>query len=352
MADTVGVGFIGCGNIAQLHTASLARIAADGVAIRAVAASDPSPQARAAASRNWPFERLHDDAAAVLADPEVDAVFICTPTALHRDLYLAALAAGKHLYAEKPIAPTFDIVQELCAAASAAPVTTQVGFQMRYHALLARVQAIAAANELGPPMAYLLRDDEAFPTTDLDANNSDWRSQAKFSGGGPLIEHTIHGIDILTWLFGPAARVAATTRRTLGYDVEDTAALMLEHDSGVTGTIVTIYGGVKGREESRLEVFFRSGIVEITWGVLVDAPEASMRIQRSGEPAQIIDPAEVLADHLVALSVTRRPFFWNELASRAFFDAIRSQTPASPGFVDALIAHATVEAAYRSAKTG
>ncbi len=175
-------------------------------------------------------------------------------------------------------------------------------------------------------MAYLLRDDEAFPTTDLDPNNSDWRSQAKFSGGGPLIEHS------------------ATTSKT-------PPRLMLEHDSGVTGTIVTIYGGVKGREESRLEVFFRDGIVEITWGVLVDAPEASMRIQRSGEPAQIIDPADVLTEHLSALGVTRKPFFWNELASRAFFSSIRSQKPAAPGFADALIAHATVEAAYRLARS-
>ncbi len=92
--DEIGVGLVGCGNIALLHTASLARIAADGVALRPVAASDPSADARASVCRNWRFERLHADAAAVLDDPDVDVVYVCTPTALHRDLYLAVLDAG------------------------------------------------------------------------------------------------------------------------------------------------------------------------------------------------------------------------------------------------------------------
>jgi len=74
-------------------------------------------------------------------------------------------------------------------------------------------------------------------------------------------------------MFGRPRRVSAATRSIMGYEVEDTAALVLEHVSGVIGTFVTVFGGVVGREESRMEVFFRDGIVEITWGVLVDTPE-------------------------------------------------------------------------------
>lgn len=352
MADTIGVGLVGCGNIALLHTASLARIASDGVPIRAVAAADRSPAAIESVMRNWAFERTSSDDADVLADPEVDAVFVCTPTATHRDLYLGVLAAGKHLYAEKPLAPSFEMVRELAVAAAAAPVVTQVGFQMRRHALLSWVRDAARSGALGPPMAYLLRDDEAFPTTEVNPYASEWRRHAAHAGGGTLLEHTIHGIDVLQWLFGPAGRVAATTRNTLGFDVEDTAALMVEHDSGVTGTVVSIYGGVRGREESRLEVFFRDGVVEVTWGVLVDGPESSLRVQRADEPPEVIPVDGVITAHLDALGVGLRPYFWTELADRAFFDAVASGTPASPGFAEGLAAHATVEAAYRSAAAG
>jgi len=212
VAETVGIGFIGCGMMAQLHTASLSAIQADGVPVRAVAASDPDPAARAANHRNWPFERLYEEAAAVLADPEVDAVYVCTPTSTHRPLYLATLDAGKHLYAEKPLAPTFDAVVEICAAGRTAPVVSQVGFQLRRHALIARARDLVRSGELGPPMAYLLRDDEAFPTTSITPHSSGWRSDRAAAGGGTLLEHSIHSVDLLHWIFGPPERCIVPCR--------------------------------------------------------------------------------------------------------------------------------------------
>jgi predicted dehydrogenase len=151
-------------------------------------------------------------------------------------------------------------------------------------------------------------------------------------------------------MFGPPRRVSAITREVFGFGIEDAATLCLEHESGVIGTLMTVYSGVQGREERRLEVFFERGIVEVTSGVIVDAEENSFLVQPAGEPATRTDPGVILTDHLTALGVGTRPFFWNELASRAFFESVRAGRPASPGFTDALIAHATVEAAYRSAK--
>jgi predicted dehydrogenase len=113
---------------------------------------------------------------------------------------------------------------------------------------------------------------------------------------------------------------------------------------------MTVYGGVQGREERRLEVFFERGIVEVTSGVLVDTEDNSFRMEIAGETTVRIDPNVILWEHLAALGVSVQPFFWNELASRAFFESIQTGRPASPGFADALIAHATVEAAYQSAK--
>jgi predicted dehydrogenase len=346
----IGVGLVGCGGMGQIHAASLAHISEDGVPIRPIMAADPSEECREDICFNWQFERVVADPQEVITDPEVEVVYICTPTATHRDLIFSVLSAGKHLYSEKPLAPSFEVVKEVCEAVARAPVIAQVGFQMRCNAMHARVKGFVESSELGPPMSYLVRDDECWPTTELSSFASDWRSKREFSGGGPLMEHSIHAIDLVSWMFGSPRRVSAATRSVFGFDVEDVGALVIEHDSGVIGTLMTIYGGVEGREESRLEVFFEKGIVEVTWGVMAETDENSFLIERAGDAPVRLDPGDILTEHLAAMDVGARPNFWNELASRAFFESVRAGRPASPGFSDALIAHAAVEAAYRSAR--
>lgn len=342
---------VGCGLMAQLHASSLASLERAGVPIRAVAAADPDVAARAATNANWPFDRLHTDAHAVFGDPEVDAVFICTPTSLHRELYVAAFAAGKHLYAEKPLALNYEEAKAI-AAALPDDLICQVGFQMRRHALLAEARSLVHSGDLGPVMAYSLRDDQAFPTTAFDPHVSEWRSQQANAGGGTLLEHSIHGIDIAHWIFGPPVSVTAKIRHVLGFEVEDTAIVMIEHDSGVSGTLVSVYGGVRGREESRLEIFCRDGVIEVTWGVVVECDENSLRVHRSGETPVEIDAGAALDEQLRGLGLAERPFFLNELADRAFIDSLVMGTPPTPSVDDALIAHAVVDAAYRSAASG
>lgn len=351
MSSVIGVGFIGCGMMAQLHTSALAVLESSGMPVRAVAAADPDPEARAATNRNWRFERLHEAAEKVLADPDVDVIYICTPTRLHHDQYLAAFDAGKHLYAEKPLGRNLAEARSIVAARPD-QVICQVGFQLRRHALIAEVRDLVLSGSLGPPMAYLFRDDEAFPTDAITPHFASWRSERDSAGGGTLLEHTIHGVDLLNWIFGPAVAVTARTRAVLGFEVEDTATALLEHVSGVTGTVVSIYGGVRDREESRLEIFCRDGVIELTWGVLVECDSNRLRIQRSGEQAEDLDTGMVLDRYLASLGLSERPFLLNELASRAFIESLVRGEAATPGLEDALRAHAAVEAAYRSASSG
>jgi predicted dehydrogenase len=202
-------------------------------------------------------------------------------------------------------------------------------------------------------MGYVLRDDQYWPTGDVVSGHTSWRSQRAQAGGGALLEHSIHSADIVTWLFGTVERIFARSRAVFGYDVEDTAACTVEHTSGVVGTILTIFNGVRGREERRIEVFFEHGAVEVTTDFLVGAPEDSFLVQRPDEPASRLDAEELRQRHFTAAGITRRDFLvYLYPAARAFVAAAQTGVSASPGFSDALRAHALVEAAYRSAATG
>ena len=339
----IGAGMIGTG-----HAYALRLLAEDGE-VRPVAVTDFSPDAVESARGICAFERVAADAQAVIDDPDVEAVVIVTPTTTHRDLVHAVVAARKPLLCEKPLATRFDVVQEMCALVAASGLTAQVGFHSRFHPLINELVRLVTTNELGAPMGYTLRDDQYWPTGDVVPGHSSWRSQRAHAGGGALLEHSIHSADILTWLFGPASSVYARTRNVFGYDVEDTAVCTIEHASGVVGTLISIFNGVRGREERRLEVFFERGAVEVTTDFLVGAREDGFLIQRPDQEPERLDVAELRDRHFAAEGIDRRDFFvYLYPAARAFVRSVREKQPASPTFSDALAAHALVDAAYRS----
>jgi predicted dehydrogenase len=347
-SDPVGVGLIGAGMIGQGHAYALRLLAEDGE-VRPVAVTDFSAEAVAAARAICPFERVAADAQEVIDDPDVEAVVIVTPTTTHRDLVAAVVAARKPFLCEKPLATRFDVVQEMCALVASSGLTAQVGFHSRFHPLINELVRLVTTNELGAPMGYTLRDDQYWPTGDVVPGHSSWRSQRAQAGGGALLEHSIHSADILTWLFGPAVTVYARTRNVFGYDVEDTAVCTIEHRSGVVGTLLSIFNGVRGREERRLEVFFERGAVEVTTDFLVGAREDGFLIQRPDQEPERLDVDAMRERHFEAEGIDRRDFFvYLYPAARAFTRSVRKQEPASPTFADARLAHALVDAAYRS----
>jgi predicted dehydrogenase len=352
MGRPLRVGLVGCGMIGQIHADGLRMLVEDGDIV-AVGAADPSTEAQGAVLRNCPFAYTTDDPNHVINDDDVDAVLIAAPTAAHRDLVMATLDSGKPLLCEKPLGPNLAVVEELTDAVERSGVVAQVGFHSRFHPLMRDLEQSVRSGSLGRPMGYSVRDDQYWPTGDVVPGHSSWRSDRVQAGGGALLEHSIHAVDLLCWLFGPAVRVSARSRSVFGYDVEDVAALTIEHRSGVVGTLLSVFNGVRGREERRLEVFFEEGAVEVTTDFIVGAPEDSYLVQRPDSPAEQPDLRAVRDRHFGALDITRRDFlFYTYVSDRAWVRSARRGEPASPGFADALSAHAVVEAAYRSAATG
>ena len=352
MRRPLGVGLVGCGMIGQIHADGIAKLCDDGDVV-AVGAADPAEDARAGVARNCPFGYLTEDPRRVIEDPDVDAVMITAPTSTHHELVTATLAAGKPLLCEKPLAPHFDEVRALCDAVLASGLTAQVGFHSRFHPIIEQLRSFVVSGELGAPMGYTLRDDQYWPTGDVVPGHSSWRSRRDEAGGGALLEHSIHAADIVCWLFGPVRRVSATTRSVFGFDVEDVAALTVEHASGVVGNVLTVFNGVRGREERRFEIFFEEAAVEATTDFIVGAGEDGLLVQRPDAPAEHVDLVALRERHFRALGLARRDFiFYTYPADRHWVRSVLAGEPASPGFADALHAHALVDGAYRAAAAG
>jgi len=345
------VGIVGCGSIARAHAVAFRLLGDDGVATL-VAAADPDPSGiERVAQIAGTIERRYEKSTDLIGDPDVDAVAVIAPTRFHRELIEAVCEAGKPVFTEKPLAPTYDVVVDIVDTVERSGVPAQVGFQSRYHPILRFLCDAVTDGRFGAPMGYVIRDDQFWPTSAVIEGHSSWRSQRAEAGGGALLEHSIHSCDIACWLFGPVRRVYARTRHVFGYDVEDVAALTIEHESGVVGTLITIFNGVPDREERRVEVFFEQAAVEATTDFVVGAPEDSLLVKRSRGPVDRIDCEALGRDTFGRDGVdVDRPFYvYQYLAHRAFASAVAAGAAPSPGVRDALAAHQVVEAAYRSA---
>ncbi|CAN5492419.1 Gfo/Idh/MocA family oxidoreductase [soil metagenome] len=142
----------------------------------------------------------------VLADPKLDAVFICTPDHLHEEHALAAFAAGKHVFLEKPMAITIEGCDRILAAARKYRVKLYVGHNMRFFPVMRQMHKLIASGAIGRVQAIWCRH---FVSYGGDAYFKDWHSERRFTHG-LLLQKGAHDIDIIHWLGG------AYTSRVVG----------------------------------------------------------------------------------------------------------------------------------------
>lgn len=183
------VGVLGCGYAASRHHLPALDAVAE-TAVVALADPDPVALAGAAAGRE---AAAHREATALLDDPAVEVVLVCTPSYLHEELAAMALAAGKHVLVEKPPALTEEGCTLLIETARAAPGQALVGFTYRWHRLVRAARRHVRAGDLGEVRALA-----ATFTAQLREGAGGWRFDPA-RGGGVTMELGIHLVDI--WRF-------------------------------------------------------------------------------------------------------------------------------------------------------
>jgi predicted dehydrogenase len=204
---------------------------------------------------------------------------------------------------------------------------------------------------LGRPMAVILRDDQFFPI--LGHYESTWRKDYDVAGGGALLEHSIHDLDLLTWLLGDVAAVVARTHNFAGHPgVEDLASVWLRFRSGAEGHLVSVWHNILSRPSLRhIEVFWENGYFACDQDMF-----GELRYQTYAAPDAVLAPEEVNKRYLnlVGLSGAEHMEALTKFSLEDYFflrDLAEGRRP-FPGFEVALRAHGLVDAVYRSAAEG
>jgi len=232
-----------------------------------------------------------------VARDDLDLISVCTPVDLHCEQVLAAIAAGKHVLVEKPLALHSGQTAEMLAAADAAGVRHAVCFEGRWEPTRLRIWESIASGHLGVP--YLASGqataDYWHPVRGLQ---SEWMYR-RDEGGGYLMGMASHDIDFMCALFGEPVAVCADVRTTvterlrddgtmLQVDADDTSALLLRMANGMLVTITTTAVAL-GRADRAFDAFGSAGSV-LFRGPLLGEGTVELRAGRAGQDGMVDVP--------------------------------------------------------------
>ena len=245
------VGLIGSGFMGKAHAfgyATAARVFDLPFEPELHTLADASDELAAKAAAALGFARSTSDWRAMVANPEIDVVNITAPNALHKEMALAAIAAGKHVYCEKPLAPLAADAREMADAAEAKGVKTQVGFNYLCNPLFGLAREMIASGELGEIRGYRGVHAEDYMA---DASGP-FTFRHDTRGGGALADIGSHALATAEFLLkdscGPITRVMGDCVTMIGerpdgaggkrrVEVDDVGRAFLRFASGASGSI-------------------------------------------------------------------------------------------------------------------
>lgn len=284
-ANTLRVGVIGCGRIAQPHMAHLralpnVRIAAtcDILVERAKEAAAPSSAA------------VYADATTMLAGEELDAVYVLTPTPTHADIGCAVLDSGRHLFLEKPLAMSAQEGGRLAARAVSSGKITAVGHQWRYLTGVERARQVLGNSPVAIIHAWYYW---TWPLVD-------WIADRK-TGGGQMLDQGIHLIDLARFLGGPigpvSARYTLRARADDGFPNWDAQSLSARFESGALFDLTVTYALFREiQEQPTVDIIARDLLVRITpERTEIHRPAGIEEVKEPGNPMAKLDETFVAA---------------------------------------------------------
>jgi len=342
------VGIIGTGSISDYHLKSYAK----NNRVRIEAICDLNEARAAQAAERYGAAKVYTDAAALLADRDIDAVSVCTWNNTHAAFSIAALRAGKHVLVEKPLATSVADALAIQEAVRETGRTLMVGFVRRYDDNARMIKQFVDAGEFGD--LYYAKAS----TIRRNGNPGGWFADRERSGGGPLIDIGVHVVDLAWYLMGrpKPVSVSANTYHALGnranvkylstykaadYDpthnsVEDMANALIRFDNGASLYVDVSFSLHAAKNESMVKLYGTRGGFELE-------PETRMVTEK-------FDTILNIAPQTDAPSLDIDKAFRNEI-DHFVACCLTGETPISP-VEDGVAVMRMLSAVYESAAAG
>ena len=331
---TVGWGVIGCGGIANHRAIPEGIVPAENAILRGVA---DVVRERAVSTAEKFRVAAYADTEELLADPQVDAVYLPVPPSERANLAKQAARAGKHVLCEKPMAYNAPQCEEMIRVCKEKHVLLGVGFMMRFHACHRRMRELIEGGAIGRPVAVHVRYHLWSPPRDS------WYQDKAIAGGGPLTNQGSHGIDTACMLVGPIRQVASfADSLTHDYEVEDTDTLLVRFANGAHGVLEFFASVPNFRGRRILEVLGSEGTLraEETMGQL---PTGTLWHQRKADGGREESSPE---------RVEFVPVNMYQAEIEAFSEAVETGRPFEIPGEQGLHVQRVMDGAYQSAAEG
>ena len=326
--ETIGIGVIGCGGMGR----SLANSANAVEGIEVICVSDLQAELAKTLSDNL-GTNYTTDYQALLSDDNIHAVLIASPPFLHAQMAVAAANAGKHVFSEKPMAPTLADCDAMISAATENGVKLTIGLVCRYHATHSKVREIVHSGELGAPVNMMVH---RIGGPWSGGNRVAWRLERAKSGGS-LMEINAHEIDFMRWTCGDVSKVYGVGGQYVHEhtDYPDVVLASLNFKNGAVGVLHSSHAAAVGGYGGRVDCEKGSIYFPQIWG---------------GDASIQIKPFEGAGRSIRIGDIQVPPPVQQEI--RVFAEAIRNDTPPPITGIDGRAAVEIALAAYRSIETG
>ena len=291
-------------------------------------------------------KRAYDNVDSLLADSDIDAVYIASPVIFHKEQAIKAARAKKHILIEKPVAITSTdgkVLLEICRKEG---ITIAVGFMMRYHVYHQKMKEIVESGRLGKVVTCRCQSAGWYP--DMPGN---WRQLKSSSGGGALMDMGVHCIDLIQYISrSKAIKVTAfTDTKTFSYDVEDSASVIFEMDNGGYSYIDANFNIPNEATKSRFEIYGTRGSL-IAEGTIGQVEGGKLNIVILDESMESNEKMDRVVTTKLSLDVELGNMYTKEIES--FSNSILKNSNVEVSVEDALQVQEVVEAAYESSQTG
>ena len=268
----------------------------------------------------------------ILQDAAIDAVVFATPHSLHPDQVRRAVAAGKHVFVEKPFALTLADADQMLAAAEKAGVVLAVGFNRRFHPSMSHLRAAIRSGALGTLVTVSA---EQTALHGLELTEAAWRARPEEAPAGAMTAIGVHLVDGMIDLMGPVASVFAKVSRRAATFADDTTDVLLTFTSGASGHIIC---STTAAPNYRFAVYGTKGWAEVRDKAHPEAPQGwdlTVTLKNQQKKTREYLPAKAVLANL-----------------EAFADAAAGGAP-YPVPQEQMIANiSALEAVFKSARSG